>query len=84
MVEDVSDAKTFKYHIAQDPGVDSGNSDFAAGYFARIWRAQRVALENNVFELSGWFGDEASPAAMEVASVEIRQNPYTFFHFLPD
>lgn len=42
---------TFYYQLPDDPVIDASNSNFAAGYFGRIWQAERLVIEKNVVEV---------------------------------
>ncbi len=84
-ITDVPDEKTFCYRITSDPGVDSSNADFAAGYFGRIWQSRISIYEDNVIELSSRFGDEGTPSAIGLSQSynEIsRTEPYTYVQMM--
>jgi len=82
-ITSVPDEKTFCYHLDADPGVDSCDAGFAAGYFGRIWQSRISVYEENVFELSSRFGDEATPFAIGLSQYDpstgtTRTNPFTY------
>ncbi len=77
-ITDVPGEKLFRYRVNEDPGVDSSDADFAAGYFGRIWQARNLAYENNVIELSRRFGNEGSPSAISAGTSTPRVDPYLF------
>ena len=41
----------FEYKLPDDPGMDSSDANFVAGYFGRIWQTRHLTIENNVIEL---------------------------------
>src|SRR5262249_50494711 len=51
-VDAVPDSTHFQFLLDTDPGLDSSSSEFASGYFGRLWQVKRVVVENNVIELA--------------------------------
>src|SRR5205823_2208548 len=46
------DITKLEFYVDGDPGVDSSDMSFSAGYYARIWTVGRITLANNIMELS--------------------------------
>lgn len=80
-----SNPQTFEYALQGDPGIDSSNGDFSAGYFGRIWQTRRLVIENNEIDLSirPLAGDYGHAAGIYYAGTNAFYPPaHSFLHFV--